>query len=298
MSDVNVFWVGQYQRGNTGFSYHKHEFYQMVIPLSGALSVNEDVTIKRKEIMLTKPGQYHAFTSADPNGYCNLFDCKFSVTDPELHAQLVQMPHCFSVQSDSLIYGLVQTILTEAKYKEPFYQKSIDYHFGSILLTLVRQFSSSTEKFSQYHEEITDDAQGGFIKGFDAMHLRTYIDANIDRISSLDDLTTYVHSNKSTLIDAFKHIFGLTPMRYVNHRRMEIAKELLLDSNLSISEIARKVGFQSIFYFSKSFKDREGISPLAFRDQGKNNYFLLPHSTEFDMDSGTSYRLNNEKTPR
>ncbi|MBS1483206.1 MAG: helix-turn-helix transcriptional regulator, partial [Clostridium sp.] len=48
--------------------------------------------------------------------------------------------------------------------------------------------------------------------------------------------------------------------------RVEAAKEMLLESPLSIAEIAARTGFQDGFYFSKKFKQLTGMTPLQYRN--------------------------------
>ena len=60
---------------------------------------------------------------------------------------------------------------------------------------------------------------------------------------------------------------GTSPSRYLTDLRMRKAKKLLLDSQLSIKEIAARVGYPDPFHFSKSFKNAVGMSPAQFRDR-------------------------------
>jgi len=281
LSGVNVFWVAQHTLELGYGKQHTHDFYQLTAPLFGSMLVNEEIIVKPKHLMLAKPGQKHAFFAAKEDDVRSsiVFDSKFSVTDPEIHAALQHIPFCFSVELDAIVWNLMKNIISEATKQEPFYQQNIDSYMETILITLIRQFSPKTHERIRQIELLTEGS-ASTCKGIHAAQIRTYIDTNIDKIFSLDDLTDYLHTNKTTLIDTFKTMFGLTPMRYVNHRRMEIAKDMLLHTKMSISEISSCVGFQSIHYFSKAFKEHEGISPLNFRDQSKDHYIPLPHSTE------------------
>lgn len=58
---------------------------------------------------------------------------------------------------------------------------------------------------------------------------------------------------------------SISPMRYVNHLRIEKAKNMLLDSNCTVSEVAYLSGFSDPYYFSREFKKRIGLSPSEFR---------------------------------
>jgi AraC-like DNA-binding protein len=63
----------------------------------------------------------------------------------------------------------------------------------------------------------------------------------------------------------FKKITGLPPNQYQIQIRLNKAKSLLHNTTLSIDQIAHACGFDSIHYFSRLFKSKLGLSPLAFR---------------------------------
>lgn len=63
----------------------------------------------------------------------------------------------------------------------------------------------------------------------------------------------------------FKEKYGLSPYEHVTEKRIEKAKELLLYESISIGEIARKCGFNSIYAFSRTFKNIIGIAPNEFK---------------------------------
>lgn len=63
----------------------------------------------------------------------------------------------------------------------------------------------------------------------------------------------------------FKEFFGVTVGEYINNRRMDEAKTLLMNSSNTISEIAIKCGFADIYSFSHSFHRNTGLSPTEWR---------------------------------
>ncbi|MCR8632934.1 AraC family transcriptional regulator [Paenibacillus radicis (ex Xue et al. 2023)] len=60
-------------------------------------------------------------------------------------------------------------------------------------------------------------------------------------------------------------VYGMTPIDYLQHYRIEQAKKLLIQTEWSITRIAEEIGFQHGSYFSTCFLKKEGISPLSFR---------------------------------
>jgi AraC-like DNA-binding protein len=63
----------------------------------------------------------------------------------------------------------------------------------------------------------------------------------------------------------FKKIFKDTPVSWISKKRLELAKDLLENSTLSIGEVAFECGYENQTHFSRVFKERGGISPMQFR---------------------------------
>lgn len=62
-------------------------------------------------------------------------------------------------------------------------------------------------------------------------------------------------------------VYGMTPMEYLLHYRLEQAKKLLLQTAWSVARIAEEIGFNHVSYFSSCFSKKEGISPSNFRNK-------------------------------
>ena len=69
----------------------------------------------------------------------------------------------------------------------------------------------------------------------------------------------------------FKRITGFSPSRYQMQLKINEACRLLQYTHLSVGDISARLGFESIFYFSRLFKQKTGVSPLNYRSQ------TLPH---------------------
>ena len=63
----------------------------------------------------------------------------------------------------------------------------------------------------------------------------------------------------------FKKYTGVPPVQYHLDLKILRAKEMLLNTDRSIKEISYDLGFQSIYYFSRIFKSKLGVSPSAIR---------------------------------
>ena len=69
----------------------------------------------------------------------------------------------------------------------------------------------------------------------------------------------------------FRAAFGVAPARWIQERRMGRARELLAGSDLPIQDVAQRSGFQDPFHFSRLFKRREGLAPIAYRERSRHH---------------------------
>lgn len=107
------------------------------------------------------------------------------------------------------------------------------------------------------------------------------IQENPARAFALKDLARMVCLSPSRFHALFTKALGLPPMKYLQQRRMDQAKNLLLTTDFSISVIAGRVGFQDEFHFSRLFKKICGLSPQRYRQQVRNSLWNnAPKTTE------------------
>lgn len=93
-------------------------------------------------------------------------------------------------------------------------------------------------------------------------NLETYVTKNLeDENFNVDALAEGLFMSRSTLTRRMKTLIDTTPIDYIKAKRMSVAKELLEEGNLTVSEVASKVGFAYASYFSKCFKDAFGVPP-------------------------------------
>jgi AraC-like DNA-binding protein/mannose-6-phosphate isomerase-like protein (cupin superfamily) len=91
-----------------------------------------------------------------------------------------------------------------------------------------------------------------------------YIDSRITEPLEVDELAELVHLHPNYFIPYFKKHMGITPIHYVQKKRIEEAKKLLSYTDNSISEIANQIGME-LSHFSKQFKQFTGLSPSSYR---------------------------------
>lgn len=81
----------------------------------------------------------------------------------------------------------------------------------------------------------------------------------------IEDLAKLLGMNSQYFCRYFKKLLGKTPTEYINEVRIEKAKEMLLETNDKIIEIAISCGYDNIGYFIKRFKEQKHMSPTQYR---------------------------------
>ena len=99
--------------------------------------------------------------------------------------------------------------------------------------------------------------------------IREELDSSIYEKVDLDQIAEKLHLSKSNLIRIFKKCYSITPYDYLINAKIETAKMLLRNTQLTSKEIAKKLCFSNEHYFSSLFFSRVGVRPRAFRTAAK-----------------------------
>ena len=101
------------------------------------------------------------------------------------------------------------------------------------------------------------------LKSISHIHEKYY-----DKIT-INDLLQISHMSKTTYIKKFKEICKMSPAAYIAKFRVESAAIMLINTSLSISEIAYKTGFYDTSHLTKAFENIYHLSPMAYRNKNK-----------------------------
>jgi AraC-like DNA-binding protein len=127
----------------------------------------------------------------------------------------------------------------------------------SSLITFLMSFSWAPEEVRQ-----TGNMQTVFA-------LKDHLDVHYQEKISLDELADIFLVNKYSLSRSFKEQFGTSIINYLLMVRITHAKQLLRFTDETIEEVGIKCGISPLYYFSRMFKQIEGISPMEYRQKWK-----------------------------
>jgi len=142
-----------------------------------------------------------------------------------------------------------------------------------ILLTRINMLLEQQEKRKEiFHKEIEISPQNITITSLDEEFVEKalrLVEENMENPEfSVNNLCDDLGMSRSQLYRKFESITGLTPNDFIRSVRLKRAAQLLRGSSYNISEISDRVGFNSIKYFNKYFKEEFGFTPTQYRSNG------------------------------
>jgi AraC-like DNA-binding protein len=105
-----------------------------------------------------------------------------------------------------------------------------------------------------------------FIPG-DKPSLSTIMESNFCYNLKLEEFAELTHRSLSTFKRDFQHQYDESPGKWLMKKRVDYAANMLLNSDLSVSQVAFESGFGDLSHFSRAFKGKFGKTPSEFRKQ-------------------------------
>lgn len=119
--------------------------------------------------------------------------------------------------------------------------------------------SSATDDENKINKDDLDEL---FLKNVKELIVKNMSNSDF----SINDICTEMAMSRTLLYEKIKKLVGLAPNDLVKNFRMEMAKQLLADSNITVTDVAYKCGFTDSRYFSTVFKKHYGVSPSKFNE--------------------------------
>lgn len=165
----------------------------------------------------------------------------------------------FQTGGEQILFYL-RCLLTEIENRHPGYNTVCQDLLEVVLLLLMRHSQFTVTFVPTAHKSSKECAVA-----------RRYIENHFKENLTLDDLAAAAHVSKYYLVHSFTREYGTSPINYLLTCRIQESLYLLSKTRLSLSQISGMLGFSSPSYFSQSFRRIQGISPMEYRKQSKNN---------------------------
>ena len=248
----------------------EHNFYELCYVEQGEITLDmdgESRQLKSGELIMIQPGCRHSYSSKQGNNsrvFVICFECtshtlrllsgvSFATTDDEAYCLKKIVGECKSTfkmnDRDQLepitspAFGGQQAIILQLEY---------------LFIGLLRRHLSekrtdvvflSREKF---YPDLVDIITG-------------YLRDNVRQKISLKDVCERFNYSRSFICKIFKEQTGESLICYFNRLKIEEAKKLLADTDMTVISISEMLGFSEAKYFGVTFKKQEGMSPQSYR---------------------------------
>lgn len=185
--------------------------------------------------------------------------------DPALFRQLAQdwvnpdrielIPH-FMMRQDALIQGIITAMRGEVEREKIGGHLLVDSLKTALVVHLLRNYCNTQPKLSSYRNGLSKST---------LQQVTEYIHGHLHQEVTLVELAAIAQISPYHFLRLFKQNKGVTPHQYILHCRVEKAKSLLQHSELSLLEIAMRLGFCDQSHLGRCFKRIVGLTPRQFR---------------------------------
>lgn len=223
---------------------------EYIVEGRGTLEINGQVLHPEKgDVFFLPYGSRHHYYSNSKNGWRKYFISFYgkmadALVENYLPKNTYLFKGCFLEKNFSRIFDLAFNTesLSDAEYL--------------ICIELFKLFSALYERKTVEQLDLADK-------------IKRSIDDHLYDEFNLDALCGYMNYSKNHIINIFSEKFGKTPYQYYLEAKISLAKEYLLNTNLSVSEISAAPSYSNSQYFSICFKKFTGYSPRNFRANAK-----------------------------
>lgn len=164
--------------------------------------------------------------------------------------------------------------------------ESLHLHYTSVTLGMVELKNEPTEAqlqllaegLQQLGFELLDDARKKLIAKLKTIVIgQIHHGADERKYNFSQILSSKLHKEYSYLSRLFSEVEGITIEKYIINQKVEKVKELLVYDELSLSEIAFRMGYSSVAHLSSQFKKVTGLTPSYFKKLGGIHRKALDH---------------------
>lgn len=257
LTDLDMYQCG-YERCDNGYSFgpaiRDHYLIHYVEKGKGIFKVRgKTYELSEGEGFLICPNEV-TFYRADYDEPWSYFWVGFHGTRAESYlfrANLTQNSPIFKTENNSMVLNNFRQMI-----KTKTLTKSREIHLlGHLYIFFAQLIEASTEtkEFHDYNR-----------KEYYVIKVVEYIEKNYSRKISVCEMADYIGLDRSYLTNLFKQFLNVSPKEFLIQYRIEKACELMKNTDLSIGNISRSVGYEDQLAFSKIFKKIKGQSPSKF----------------------------------
>ena len=248
-----------------------HEFWEICFVKEGKITLSvkgKDITITKDQLFIIPPNYTHCYKDNLPKSKAFVI-CFESVSDVLKSLSMVlfnlnfHQIYCLDkiIQENENTFNMNDNDLLEVIPNPVFGGKqAIILQLEYLLILIARQnINHNSNKIVLLNEETFYQDLINLVISF--------LKENINKKLYLNEICEKLHCSRSFICRVFKEQTGQTTIAYFNNLKIEEAKNMLIDTQMSISEISSALGFSEVKYFHFFFKKNVGSTPTDFRNK-------------------------------
>ena len=258
------------------FAGESHGFWELLYVDKGSLHVTADdrqFLMTSGQIFFHPPGQFHALAAAEgtaPDLVVIGFACQSPALD-SIGGQVMRVGGAQRALMGRIVEESAQafssplndptTTALVRRPEAPFGgEQRVVSALEELLLLLVRKgLDAHTE-----HDEPSQDSDARWLK-----EMEDYLTAHLDRQLTIDQICRENLIGRSKLQKRFNELTGGGVMAYFAKLKIQAARRLIREGELNVTQIASRLGYQSVHYFSRHFRQHTGMSPSQYANSVK-----------------------------
>lgn len=242
---------------NYHFTGETHSHYELTYVDNGSLQTKvEDKTynINAYELMLYGPNQFHT-QSIITDSSCSYLTLIF---DMDIDEDSDLLNKVFVASSD--IHQTLKKFINETSDDHPYSKTLMLCLLQEIVIYLKRYNENTIDKpaYISSNQHFQDDLLNKILD---------HIEKNITQPLTIEEICLNFSLSRSSLQTLFKNHLNISPKNYIIKMKLQKSKELISENKYTISEIAFMLGFSSIHYFSRTFKQHFDVTPSDYARQ-------------------------------
>ena len=250
-------------------SIHHHDFFEISIILQGEslyLIDGEWKTVRSGDVLMFNPGVDHA-----EKQLINTYSHQLHIGIKNFKLYGLEENHFPNSSSLLSIQDNQLKVFDKAwQLIEEFNQQQTNFHFigRALVMEMMILLLRSLEKEEQFQDAAHTNQSDRMNQVVQL--ITTYMENNYAKEISIEQLATLYYVSPTYLSKIFKDLTGVSPINYLIQIRLKNAHQMLEKQDLTVKEVAKAVGYEDAYHFSKSFKKHFGISPSVVKNNLSN----------------------------
>lgn len=242
------------------------EDHLLLFVLEGTYTVrfgSQEYIVRKNEMVLLQKSIVIEYEKSGEAGSDYVLDYMMFFLKEELLTEFIQMADLENNYPSALVPISVNKVndrlMNYIHSLKPYFKETDTIRDGLIKIKLLELLFDVADADEQFLYQFLQ------LKRTKRKSITEVVEQNITNPVSLNDLAYLSGRSLSAFKRDFQEIYNTSPLRWIRNRRLDIAKELLLHTSLSVTDVCFSTGFENAAHFSKVFKERFGVAPSTYK---------------------------------